>query len=350
MFNQFRKGSLTRLVTTMIHDLPDRHREVLQRRYGMAGGEKETLEAIGEDFDITRERVRQIEHAGFGMLARSGAKDQAERTFSDLREYLAHHGALRREERLLQELAPGGEGGELLFLLDMGDVFSRHHERDWHWSFWASSEDAKERAERFLGAFCKELAVRGSAYAEGEFLAFAKDFCAQRNFAFTEPVVQSYVDVSRKIEQGPFGEWGLVEWPEVAPRGVRDRAYLVLKRVKKPLHFRDVAEHIDGFRARGELDWPKPNVQTVHNELLKDDRFVLIGRGLYALRDWGYESGTVRDVIAAVLASASKPLTKEEVVADVLKRREVKPTTILLNLHNKKNFARTADGRYSVHS
>ena len=46
----------------MLAALPRREREVLEMRYGLTGGRPRTLEEVGRAFNITRERVRQIEN------------------------------------------------------------------------------------------------------------------------------------------------------------------------------------------------------------------------------------------------------------------------------------------------
>ncbi len=86
---------------------------------------------------------------------------------------------------------------------------------------------------------------------------------------------------------------------------------------------------------------------TVHNELIKDERFVLVGRGMYALREHGYEPGIAREVIQKVLREAG-PLKPNDVVAHVAKQRFFKPNTVLINLQNKSFFERLPDGRYRV--
>jgi hypothetical protein len=88
-------------------------------------------------------------------------------------------------------------------------------------------------------------------------------------------------------------------------------------------------------------------VQTVHNELIKDSRFVLVGRGVYALKEWGYEPGQVKDIITKILRE-NGPLTQGEILERVSKQRLVKENTILLNLSNKKNFLRDSQGKYKV--
>ena len=146
----------------------------------------------------------------------------------------------------------------------------------------------------------------------------------------------SYLEVSKKILQNSNGLYGLKDWPEINPRGVKDKAYLVFKKLGKPLHFNEVAKLIEGALS-----------QTVHNELIKDPRFILVGRGIYALKEWGYTPGQVKDVIFKILKEDG-PLTQSEILERVLKQRLVKESTILLNLNNKKHFLRDTQGRYQI--
>ena len=48
-------------VTRVLACLPARERGVIEMRYGITGGRPRTLEEVGRAFNITRERVRQIE-------------------------------------------------------------------------------------------------------------------------------------------------------------------------------------------------------------------------------------------------------------------------------------------------
>ena len=158
-----------------------------------------------------------------------------------------------------------------------------------------------------------------------------------------DAVAQSYLEISKRIQPNVFNEYGLTEWPEVSPRGVRDRAYLVVRRSQKPRHFSEISDLIN----QAKFTSRRAYVQTVHNELIKDKRFVLVGRGLYALSEWGYTPGTVREVLKQVLQDRG-PLTKDEVLAETLKRRVVRPNTILLNLQTSDAFTKLEDGRYTL--
>ncbi|MDP6703964.1 MAG: HTH domain-containing protein, partial [archaeon] len=131
------------------------------------------------------------------------------------------------------------------------------------------------------------------------------------------------------------------------PKGIKDKAYVVLKNTGKPLHFTQVAALIAELQEVLAKTQKQVLPQTVHNELIKDPRFVLVGRGMYALREWGYQAGTVKDVLKAVLKKHG-PLTKQELMKAAKKEREVKDSTILLNLQDKNVFAKDAQGRYYI--
>ena len=138
--------------------------------------------------------------------------------------------------------------------------------------------------------------------------------------------------------------WGLAKWPTVNPKNIRDKIYVVLEEKREPMHFEEIAEAIKGS------DFRRKNVtiQAIHNELIKDPRFVLIGRGIYALDSWGYKKGTVSETISDVLKQAKKPLSREQIVKRVLALRKVKETTILLNLQNKKLFKKVDKNSYTI--
>ena len=138
--------------------------------------------------------------------------------------------------------------------------------------------------------------------------------------------------------------WGLAKWPSVNPKNIRDKIFVILKANKKPLHFSEIARSIRD----GDFNRRNVTTQAIHNELIKDRRFILIGRGIYALEDWGYKQGTVSDIIRLVLEEAGEPLFRDEIVKRVLDKRKVKETTVLLNLQSKPEFKRVAKSTYAL--
>jgi len=157
-----------------------------------------------------------------------------------------------------------------------------------------------------------------------------------------EEVLRKWLNVSKVIGKNQLEEWGLASSPNIRARGIRDYAYLVLRNHGSPLHFTEVAKAITETFGR------PAHMATCHNELIKDkERFVLVGRGLYALTSWGYSNGVVKDVIIAILKEGG-PLSKDELIERVLKDRYVKENTIIVNLQNKKYFTRDKRGNYTL--
>lgn len=305
--------------SNLLKDLPDRHKEVIIRRFGL-GVEKETLESIGQNFGITRERVRQIQDDSLGKLNDKIDLPAIQNVFHNFLDYFGKAGSLKRENLLLQDL--GGEKFQnyVSLLLTIGKPFQRYGETEDFYSFWIIDKGAFNAARKTIDGFADLLNKKNEP------------------MALPKGTLLSYIEISKNILKGPQDFYGLKHWPEINPRGIKDKAYLVMKREKHPLHFTDVAKSIGD----GAL------VQTVHNELIKDQRFVLVGRGLYALKEWGYESGVVKEVIARTINNAGGELDKDAIVEEVLKQRQVQPNTVLLNLQNSKYFLKNSEGKYTI--
>jgi len=317
-----------KICQNLIKDLSSRTKEIISRRFGLKTGQKETLEAIGKDYGITRERVRQIEEDGF--LRVEPKIGQFQKTFQYFTDQLKNFGDLKKEDILLQELGGSRFQPQIYFLLTLGPNFEKVGESDEFYSLWTLNRNSLVLAKKVIDSFYNQLKKNNQPLS-------LKDYNPPTTL--TPPnrqVLLTYLEISKKVPKGPEGLFGLKDWPEINPRGVKDKAYLVFKKEKRPLHFGQVAELIDTALP-----------QTVHNELIRDERFVLVGRGVYALREWGYEPGQVKDIIFKILKKAGKPLTKEEILKKVLEQRLVKENTVLLNLSNKKYFLKASRG-YTV--
>ena len=318
--------------------LSPKTKDIFDRRFGVKTGEPETLEAIGKTLGITRERVRQIEEAGFNFV-RKNNKDALEAIYADFADYFKEQGGFKKEENVLEELGGKNQRPYVLFLLTLGEQFSKVCEKkDYHY-FWSNIPNSQERIKETLGSLVSQMQKIGKPIASKEFYA---EVAAKQGLS--QQATASYLEISKRIQPNKEGGLGLVEWPEIKPRGVKDKAFLVFKKHGKPLHFTDVAKLIDKFAYN--LPNKKTYPQTVHNELIKDPRFVLVGRGTYALSEWGYVPGTIKDIITNVLKNNNEPIHKDEVVKQVLAQRLVAKNTVLMNLNNKKNFDKDSGDRY----
>lgn len=322
------KFNYSQISSKILRDLPEKQKTIISRRFALNAGqkEKETLQEIGESYGITRERIRQIERDGLLKLKETVKK--YEEVFQYFKEYLKKSGGLKKEDLLLKDL--GGEKwqNQVYFLLNLEENLERLGETESFYSFWTVNKDSVNKAKEILSSISEELKKIKKPVVYGDLVNLNDS---------KQKIPISFLEISKKIQRNSEGLWGLKDWPEINPRGVKDKAYLVLKKEKKPLHFKDVASLI-----------PQSLSQTVHNELIKDSRFVLVGRGVYALKEWGYEKGFVKDIILKTLKTAGKPLTKAEVLDKVLKQRLVKENTVLLNLGNKDCFFKTSEGLYKI--
>ncbi|MEK7071738.1 MAG: sigma factor-like helix-turn-helix DNA-binding protein [Patescibacteria group bacterium] len=318
--------SYQKICQDLISDLSPRQKDVILERFGLNGGERKTLEAVGESFGVTRERVRQIQDGALEEIKNKTGNYQA--VFQNIKKYFQQVGDLRKEDAILKELGEEKWQNQIYFLLTLSNGFVRFGaNRDFH-PLWATGAASLEKAQKTISLLYQKLEEAKTPLSLKELAKFASQ---------NTSILESYLEVSKKIQKNSEGVFGLKDWPEINPRGVKDKAYLLFKKTQEPLHFTRVADMIEGSL-----------VQTVHNELIRDPRFILVGRGMYALKEWGYEPGQVKDVISRILKNGKKPLSKEEILGKVLEQRIVKENTVFLNLNNKKYFSRTPQGKYQI--
>jgi len=333
----------TALVKRLLATAPERAREVLIRRFGLGvNAERETLEAIGDRSSITRERVRQIEAAGLDAIRASKVFKESGAAFEEIARYIDSLGAIVPEETLLAALGKDEKNrNRFRFFLVLDSAFFRERETNEFLARWHIDSGTAKNIHGALSKLYSSLSD-DEVLTEAELLDRFLEELKEVNDAYkNEEVLKRWLSLSKHIGSNPLAEWGRMSAPAIRIKGIRDYAYLAIKRHGEPMHFSTVAKTI------GTLFSKKAHIATTHNELIKDPRFVLVGRGLYALTEWGYKPGVVRDVIREAL-EASGPLKKDEIIKQVKKARFVKDNTILVNLNDSRYFKRLKDGRYSA--
>jgi len=333
------KINYSQIYAKLTKNLSPKIKNIFERRFGIKSDKIETLESIGQRLGITRERVRQIEKAGFNAIKKHN-KETADKILQGLNYYFQEHGGSKREDIALADLGGQKNKPYILFFLAMGQgQFPKICGKKDYRSFWSTIPDAGAKVKESLDSLVLYVKNHGKLLGKEELFSYAAS-----QYNLDKKAILSYLELSTKIEENKEGKIGLVDWPEIKPRNVRDKALLVLKKEQKPLHFTRITELIDTL----EFNYPskQANVQTVHNELIKDQRFVLVGRGTYALSDWGYFPGTIKDIITKVLKEKQQGVFKEDVVKEVLGQRLVAKGTVMVNLNNKKYFQKDSEGKY----
>lgn len=328
---------------SLLEVLPDRARDVLEKRYGLgADGETYTLEAIGRSYGITRERVRQIENYGLQSIQKSEAYKKHYELFVEMQKLIDQlGGGIIAEHVLLDELTTDpGTRNHIYFLLVVGDPFFKAKENPHYEHRWYTERKIADSVEKALRNVYKNL-EKDTLISEAEIIERFRNELIDIADKQDEETLKRWLMISKQIGRNPLGDWGPSDSPNIRVKGIRDYAYLAVKRHGSPMHFREVAEAIK------ELFGHEAHIATTHNELIKDGRFVLVGRGLYALSEWGYTAGVVKDVLRQILETDG-PLSREEIIDKVRKERYVKDNTILVNLQDTNLFKRLANGSYTL--
>jgi len=328
-------------VKNLVSVLSDKGRDVIVKRYGLGKESKRmTLDAIGKLYGITRERVRQIENHSIEVIRKSKKYADEKSVFEELEKIIRSLGGVVVEQDLLDYISKDKEiQNQVNFLLVIGHPFTKMKEDDDFKHRWFIDEDL---AKKIHGALKKLYENIGDDELVSEqemvktFLGYIENISEEYR---KEEVAKRWLCLSKGICRNPLGEWGKASSQNVNTKGMRDYAYLILRKHGSPIHFREVAKAITAVFNK------KAHVATTHNELIKDPRFVLVGRGLYALKEWGYMDGVVKDVISKLVEKYG-PMTKDEIIAKVLKERYVKENTIVINLQNKKCFRKNKEGKY----
>lgn len=319
----------------------DREREIIARRFGLFD-RKETLEQIGELLNITRERVRQLEKSVIARLkaqAEQGQLPHISEIELNLCSYMKSLGHAARVNSLSAVLTAENtrtDQSRVAFLATLCPSLYVIDDTDhYHQAVGITAIRDEKSAKEAITSIITVIKKKGEPVKIADI--------ASQTLAASADEAQALASISKDLAT-LNNQWGLIKWPMVNPKNIRDKIYVILKTNGKHMHFNEIAEAIK------DSDFKRRDVttQAIHNELIKDKRFVLIGRGIYALKEWGYQKGTVADIITEVLKEAGEPLHRDEIVKRVLASRFVKETTILLNLQGKPQFKRVAKATYSL--
>lgn len=330
-----------KITKNIISNLQSRSSDVIMNRFGLTpDGKRKTLEEIGKKYNITRERVRQVEDAAIAAIKKSAAYKKEQAAFEELKQVVHALGAIVAEHELLGHISKDASTqNHVHFMLELGDAFKKHREDEHFHARWSVDDEMTEKihdALRKLYASLRDDEIIPETEMVKRFFEHMKGVADHYR---DEEIVRRWLSISKTVAKNPLGEWGRSTSPNIRTRGVKDYAFLVMRRHGSPMHFKEVADAI------GKTFGKKIHYATCHNELIKDSRFVLVGRGMYALAEWGYKEGIAREVIQDILKK-SGPLSKEDIVERVMKERYFKKNTILVNLANPKYFKKNKSGLY----
>jgi hypothetical protein len=323
--------------------LTQREKNVIESRFALNQPKKATLEEIGQKFNVTRERVRQIEKNALNKLKRNIGTFKANEINDQAIDILSSKGGLMKEEDLLAELINRRQEEleyKVLFILSLDKRFDRRTNTIAYFPYFKLASISDELLDKVAAKTIQILKEHKNLVSFNDAKSQLKSVSNYE--IISERLLHSLFTIYKQFKVVD-NSVGLISWKHIHPRTLRDKIFYVLRHTKKPLHFVDIANTI----INNKFDTKNVNMQAVHNELIRNDDFILIGRGIYALKEWGYSTGTVADVIIDILRDKDN-LEENQIISEVLKKRKVKPITIILNLKNKSQFERVGRKRYRL--
>ena len=338
---------LQELLDSLFMVLTDKEAAVIRKRFALKGEQKQTLEKIGKHFNVTRERIRQIESIALSKLKRTVRTTRLDEVNSLAKEIIRNHGGLLREDKLITEClkriagSQDVDGAVLRLSYSIDPDLQQGSRAQTFLTFWRLDSLAMDDVSLIVNNIVKILKKRKSCMNADEIVSAIQALNLFDGRIPSRELIVSCLEIDERLREISEGR-GLTDWRFVRPRSIRDKVEIILRKEGEPLHFMEIANRIKD----AQFDHKNVTVQAVHNELIRYPQFVLVGRGLYALKEWGYEPGTVADVIEKILLDKG-PLSKKEIIAEVGKQRTVKVGTISLNLQKMPYFKRVGRAVYA---
>lgn len=348
MANSMLDIDLSAVIEEIFMVLTNKEKDVITQRFSLDNKPRRTLEHIGQQFSVTRERIRQIEKIALNKLKRTVSTTRLSLINEIADKVIRENGGVLIESKLigavLNAIASTNkiDGNIIQLALKINNEIKKEEKTNVYRPFWRLNSIDLKLVSSIVSTGVKVLKKKGDVLSDSKLIIQVRQLLGESLEDQIDPLLVSSLEVDRRLKRVEGG-FGLMIWRHINPRSIRDKAYIILKREAKPLHFVEIANKI----SEAGFDKKVVTVQAVHNELIRYDQFVLVGRGLYGLKEFGYNKGTVADVITSLLKKNS-PMTKQEIIEGVLAQRHVKKGTISLNLQKKPQFVRVGRAVYKL--
>lgn len=336
------------LFLELLWQLSEKESHVIIHRTGLKG-QKQTLQEIGDAYGITRERVRQIEDKGIKEIG-SRIKDTRLGDIQILAGRILHenHGVMSRDalvSAIIKELNLNASINKSMLEVILQSDFDMQKSKPRlnTVTYFHEPQITRRSIEAVHNEAVRILKKRKDVIEQNALYDRIMESLGETYSYLNHELIDAIMDVFLDVVKGEKTKIALASWHILNPKTLKDKAIYVFKKQNKPMHFVELANSIAEY-----FDKSPVKVNTVHNELIRNSEFVLIGRGIYALKSWGYKSGTVQDVIVDVFKRLDRPMTSDEITEEVLKTRQVKSNTIYMNLQNKKVFERVGRNLYQL--
>ena len=342
----------TNLKDVLIYCKP-KERLVLIKKFGLDGKKETPLQRIGKEYNLTRERIRQIEMQALMRFRRLIVGNETyTKVLDESKKILDSQAGFLREEKLIAKLLNKGmfkftkQELKLILVSDFDiTLLKRNKFIDRSFYLEALYEDLLTKMTFFIAdSFDK----RGESQDLYDFIGYIKDHFTKEHpeigYLQNDLFYINFFDAVRELKTFD-GKVGLPSYPDVNPKTIKLKILYTMRRISKPVHYQELPTKI-------MERFPEKSVKlnTVHNELVKNnDVFVNLGLGIYGLKEWGYQGGMVKEILVRIFEKNARPMNVKELCKEMLKEKMVSPNTVMLNLQKYKNlFRRIEKGVYEL--
>ena len=279
--------------------------EILCRRFGLVSGRVETLEAVGTDLGLSRERVRQIQQRALSTIRRRIHSVEQHRSFIDLvQQKMTERGGAIAKDDLLDMVGHGGSG--IRYTLDMGLAFilwlsefviDPPNKAADHWIVYRS-ESHRQRLDMATKSIHELLRMQGPSQRDSLIREFESN-----------DVQAAVIGASLEVDQATIERDGYV-WLMDPPKW--HFVLSSLRRIGRPAHFSEVAREVNGQLTSKQ----RMTERAVHAVLgNKEPRvFRRVGLGTFGLAEWGLPAAKDSvDLVCQILEDELNWLTFQEI-------------------------------------
>lgn len=340
--------SIVKSFEEILKSLSEKERSVIEKRVWL-NWEKETLQNIWNSFSpsITRERVRQIEDSWIKKIGRIIKATLLTKIQERAIHFIWIHWWVISRDRLINNIIKDLQieddvNSSILEIIIQSDFeIKKSKQKLWCQIYFHLPNITKSNIDNVYKEAIKVLKRKKDVMDKTSLFEIISDNLKEQwkiNIIFIDSCLELFDDIVYWEENLVW----LTKWKILNPKTLKDKAIYVMKKEKLPMHFVDISNKITDMLEE------KVKVNTIHNELIRNNEFVLIGRWIYALKEWWFNPWTVLDVITSILEKNWEPMSTEEITKEVLKTRNVKQTTIYMNLQNKKVIERVGRNYYQL--
>lgn len=330
--------------------LTNKEKDIIIKRFSLNNEPKQTLETIGQHFNVTRERIRQIESIALSKLRRTVTSTKLRTVNKLVCDILEKEGGLMLERDIINSILKQVSQNSALdrsiicLALNINSHLIQVDRSRRFDTFWRFKEISFDDFRKVVNGAHKVLRQFNEILPEEKLIEEIIDLNLFSEKKPTSGFICACLAIDKEVQKVKKG-WGMTNWRSINPRSIKDKVLIVLRKRKEKMHFVEIANEILNLKFGKKM----VTVQAVHNELIRSSEFVLVGRGIYALKEWGYDHGTVADVIKTILKKKG-PMNRQDIIKEVGKHREVKEGTISLNLQKEPALVRVGRAVYDYDS